>query len=202
MSREPGPDDGREESYDDDGSQARASGVLVGHRYGPEADTRTEGQKDARARREVMQEMADEGRPVHSIPWWGRARDKAKVRHRRWEKAPNGWAHCKERDCGFPVPANRDDLKIAHQAEHDYRARVLSEQAADVEALIERCDDLQRQLDVEGEERARDRLRLDALMLALGHPDHDALQTVVDEVMSLARQINAAARKRKGNDEI
>jgi len=159
------------------------------HRYVTPQQYVSEKELDRRAQLDAMQDMADRGRPVHSIPWLGKARAKAKVKHRQWENRANGWAHCKR--CAFPVPVTADGLKVQHQEEHAERDRVLTLQARDVDTLVGVQKDLQAQLDVAGEEIARQQLRIDALMLALGHPDQDALQAAVDEVMSIARQLNA-----------
>lgn len=200
MTRDPGPDDGRDEAYDDDGSQAAASGVLIEHRYARPRDQLTERELDRLARSAAMQDMADSGRPVHSVPWWRMARNKASVKHRQWEKRQNGWSHCKR--CGFPVPTSDDEIKIGHQEDHKWQDQFAADRAADIEQLIEVVADLKREITVGREEITRERLRINALMLALGHADHDALQAAVEEVMGLARELSRSeAAAREDDDE-
>lgn len=201
MARDPGPDDGREELYDDDGSAARASGVLVGHhRYALQHEQPSERELDRRAQMDAMQEMADQGRPVHGIPWWKKAREKAKVRHRQWEKRANGWSHCKRPGCGFPVPTTVDSLKIEHQEGHKEDDRIRGLMAGDMEHVLATLKDHQAQLNVAAEELSKDRYRLDALLLALGHAEPEALQAAVEDVLSYARQVNAAQAKARKDE--
>jgi hypothetical protein len=169
------------------------------HRYAEVVPVRSERELDRQAAREAGQHDADRGRTVRAVPWLGRARDRIKVKHRHWEKRQNGWSHCKR--CGFAAPTSADDLKIGHQDEHAERDRVLVMQAEDIERLIETAHDFQEQLDVAGQELAHERLRINALLLALGHPDSDALQAAVEQVMAYARDYNSRAERTARDQE-
>jgi hypothetical protein len=169
------------------------------HRYSGVVRQRPERELDRVAALDAAQEAADAGRPAYSIPWLGKARDRLKVRHRHWEKRQNGWSHCKR--CGFAAPTSADDLKIGHQDEHAERDRVLVMQAEDIERLIETVRDFQEQLDVAGQELAHERLRINALLLVLGHPDSEALQAAVEQVMAYARDYNSRAERTARNQE-
>lgn len=172
-------DEGREESYDELGTgDGSAEGLIT--RYQPD-------QADRQARREAGQADADIGRNPLRIPFMGRARDRAKVRHRAWEAHPTGWFHCKR--CGFP--ARHDRQRILHQEDHSERDRVHRLLASDHDRHEERDADLQEQVTVLREELAGLRLVFDAFLLALGYPTDEALQGAVERVMSSAREINA-----------
>ena len=182
-------DEGRDEAYEERGAglDGNANGVILAHRYAAEQQYMSERELDRRAHLDVMQEMADKGRPVHSIPWLGKARLKAKVKHRQWAKLSNGWAQCKK--CGFPVPSTMDSTKILHQEEHAERERVLELLARDHDKHANAYADLRERMDVIEERQSYEQFRLDALLLALGHADPDALQSAVERVMSYARKV-------------
>jgi hypothetical protein len=179
-------DDGREEAYDELGTGDGAADGLI-TRYQPGS-----GRADRAARREVAQADADIGRNPLRIPFMGRVRDRAKVRHRMWEAHPTGWFHCKH--CGFA--ARHDGPRILHQSDHAERDRILNIQAAEHDGHEERAADLQEQVNVQRKELAALRLVFDAFLLALGYPTDEALQGAVERVMSSAREISA----RKGHD--
>lgn len=193
-------DEGRPEAYDDDGSQAAASGVLVG-RYAPAGQQLTEAEADRLAQRDALQDMTDSGRVVHGQPWLRMARNKARVKHRQWERRSNGWAHCKRPRCGFAVPASDDALKIVHQDSHKEADRIARLQSVDYDAQqAVNADQLARH-DALAEEVAMIRLRLDVLMVATGHGDTDALQAVVERIMGYAREVNARRNRARESPE-
>lgn len=185
VTRDPGPDDGREEAYDDAGTAAGAAGVAMSHRYAPPLQQVSPDRADRQATAEALQDMADSGRVVHGHPWLRAARRKALVKHRQWERRQNGWAHC--RRCGWAVPATDDALKIVHQEDHRERERVLDLQAADHATQAAVNADLQAQLDAQADEIAELRLRSNLLAVACGHPDDTALQAILDQIMAAYR---------------
>jgi hypothetical protein len=176
-------DDGREEAYEERGISAAGidSGVI---------SRAPEDRAELRARQRVAQEDADQGRNPFGIPYLGRARDRAKVRHRAWLKHPNGWFTCNR--CAFP--AWDDPSRILHQDGH----KVRDDQADELYGLLERCadrdGDLGERMDVVSEELAGLRLLFHAFLIATGNPTDEALQGAVERVMSSAREINARGR--------
>jgi hypothetical protein len=197
MSRQPTEDDGREEAYDDRGiAGGAAEGIIIRHRYAEPKQVVSEYTAERRARQGVAQAEADAGRNVFGVPWLGMARDRAKVRHRAWERMPNGWHACKR--CRWP--ALDDQARIAHQEEHKERDRVLTLQARDYEELKAENAQLREEFNLLADELAADRYRFNALCLALGKPDTEAMQEAVDQVLSYAREVNSR-RPKEEEDE-
>jgi hypothetical protein len=175
-------DEGREEAYEDRGVKAGTDAGVI---------SRTAGERLERsARQRVAQEDADQGRNPFGVPFLGRARDRAKVRHRAWSKHPNGWFTCNR--CAFP--AWDDPSRIRHQEGHEERDRVHRLLASDHDRHVERDADLQEQVTVLSEELAGLRLLFHAFLIATGNPTDEALQGAVERVMSSAREINARGR--------
>jgi hypothetical protein len=175
-------DEGREEAYEDRGVAAATDAGVI---------SRTAGERlERRARQRVAQDDADQGRNPFGVPFLGRARDRAKVRHRAWSKHPNGWFTCNR--CAFP--AWDDPSRIRHQEGHTAR----DDQADELYGLLEKCadqaSDLEEQLGVISEELAGLRLLFHAFLIATGNPTDEALQGAVEHVMSSAREINARGR--------
>jgi hypothetical protein len=176
-------DEGREEAYEDRGVAAGTDAGVISRAAGERAERR--------ARQRVAQEDADQGRNPFGVPFLGRARDRAKVRHRAWSKQPNGWFTCNR--CAFP--AWDDPPRILHQEGHAARDAQADELYELLEKCADRADDLGERMDAVSEELASLRLLFHAFLIATGNPTDDALQGAVERVMSSAREINA----RKGS---
>jgi hypothetical protein len=103
-----------------------------------------------------------------------------KVHTAVWEGHLHGWS-C--RRCGASAVSRA--FQVAHERDHAERDRVLVQLETDYEQMSGALRELAgRNLELEGE-LAAERGRVDALLLAIGHPDDEALERAVARILGV-----------------